>query len=70
MDSYLPMKPYAVHWETPRSPLKGSFEGDMDTDIDMGRYLAAQVTYYLLSNCTYQPDIGSLSRVVLSMSGW
>ena len=32
-------------------------------------YLAAQGTYYLLGNCTSQPDIGSLSRVVLLMSG-
>ena len=32
--------------------------------------LEAQGTYYLLLNCTYQPDIGSLSMVVLSMLGW
>ena len=25
---------------------------------------------YLLSNCTYQPNIGTLSRIILSITGW
>ena len=37
---------------------------------DMLSYLAALRTYYLLSSCTYQPGIDSLSRVGLITSGW
>ena len=32
-------------------------------------YLAAQSAYHLLSNCTYQPDIGSLSKYAWLISG-
>ena len=33
-------------------------------------YLAAQVTEYFLSKCTYKPDISSLCTVVLIITGW
>ena len=40
----------------------------------LGGYLGAQVTYYLLCNCTYQPPIGSLGRgcpnCIWLVSGW
>ena len=32
--------------------------------------MAAQGIYQLPSNCTYEPDIGSSSRVVLVISGF
>ena len=32
--------------------------------------LTGQGTYYLLGNCSYQPDIGSFSRVILVTTGW
>ena len=41
-----------------------------EEDADSTNCLGARGSYYLLVNCIYQPDICSLSRVILILTCW